>query len=464
MGKKKNIHFEVSERKILLRLMDLFVVFFGLYCLELSSSFDYLQIRPDNWLALAVLAVYILAFGTVFEIYNLQKSSELDTVFRNIVLTVSVTVLFYMLTPVLTPFLPMNRFQILFFFLCMVFSLFVWRFAYINFVSSPRFYKKVLLVGEISNIENIVQPLRQMDPNYKIVGFINCETKTEASVNTTGLIEFEGHALLEVIKGEKVSEILIATYNSEIITTSIYRDLIHLLDRGFIIREYTQVYEELTRRVPIQFIGKDFYKFFPFSRSNQNTLYLFFHRLFDLIFSVIGLVFGLCLLPIVLIGNLMGNRGPVFYIQDRVGKNGKVFKIYKLRTMVTDAEVSGAKWAQKDDVRITRFGKFLRRSRLDEVPQFMNVLKAEMSIIGPRPERPFFVRELAGVVPFYETRHIVKPGLTGWAQVNTRYGASVDDSLTKLQYDLYYIKHRSLFLDLNIVVKTFSTIIYYRGQ
>ena len=183
-----------------------------------------------------------------------------------------------------------------------------------------------------------------------------------------------------------------------------------------------------------------------------------------MIFSVSGLVFGIVILPLILIGNLIGNRGPLFYIQERIGKNGKPFKIVKLRSMVINAEANGAKWAQKNDLRVTAFGRFLRRSRIDEIPQFINVLKGDMSIIDPRPERPFFVNELSRVIPFYETRNIIKPGLTGWAQVNTRYGSSVDDSLTKLQYDLYYIKHRSLFLDINIIVKTLSTILYYRGQ
>jgi lipopolysaccharide/colanic/teichoic acid biosynthesis glycosyltransferase len=237
-----------------------------------------------------------------------------------------------------------------------------------------------------------------------------------------------------------------------------------LLERGFKIREYTQVYEQMLQRVPIQFVGKDFYKYFPFSRSNENKLYIFFHRLFDILISILGLAFGLVLLPFIYLGNLIANRGPLFYKQERIGRNSKPFWIIKLRTMRTDAEKDGVKWAQKNDSRVTRFGTFLRRSRLDEIPQFINVLKGEMSVIGPRPERPFFVNELSRIIPFYETRHIIKPGLTGWAQVNERYGASVEDSLTKLQYDLYYIKHRSVFLDVNIVLKTMSTILYYRGQ
>ena len=181
-------------------------------------------------------------------------------------------------------------------------------------------------------------------------------------------------------------------------------------------------------------------------------------------FAVIGLAVGALILPFIILGNMFGNKGPLFYTQERIGRNGKPFQIIKLRTMIVNAEEDGVKWAKKNDKRITKFGMFLRRSRLDEVPQFYNVLKGDMSVIGPRPERPFFVNELARIIPFYETRHIIKPGLTGWAQVKTRYGSSIDDSLIKLQYDLYYIKHRSVFLDFNIAIKTLSTILYYRGQ
>ena len=464
MGVKKDIHFEVSERKVLLRLFDIISVLLGLYLLELFFPYTYLLVRFENFVPLFVLMLYLMVFGTIFEIYDLQKSSKIDVTFRNIVLTTSVSVLLYFLTPFYTPFLPERRLQIIYFYIAIILMIFLWRLAYMTFVATPRFYKRVLLVGEVGYIEQIVKALKVSDPNYKIVGFINCEQSVEDSIKFKGLKEFQPNDLVTVISDERISEVLVASYNSETITAEIYHDLIMLLEKGFTIREYTQVYEELTYRVPIQYVGKDFYKYFPFSRSNQNTLYLFFHRLFDVIFSLVGLLIGFCLLPVILLGNLLGNRGPLFYTQERVGKNGEIFRIIKLRSMIINAEQDGAKWAQKDDVRVTTFGKFLRRSRFDEIPQFLNVLNGDMSIIGPRPERPFFVRELSQIIPFYETRHIIKPGLTGWAQVNTRYGASVDDSLTKLQYDLYYIKHRSLFLDLNIVVKTLSTILYYRGQ
>ena len=375
MKTKKGIHFEVSERKVLLRIIDILSVFVGLYLLELFFDFDYITIDSENSLQLTVLIVYLTIFGTIFELYDLLQASKIDVSFKNVVLTASITVLTYLLTPVITPFLPENRLQIIYFYLAIIAMIFLWRVAYITFIQSPRFYKKVLLVGEISNIDQIVSALNVADPNYKIIGFINAEYKGGDPVKFKGLKEFRGDNLIEVIQEERISEILVASLNPETITSDIYHNLISLLERGFTIREYTQVYEELTYRVPIQFVGKDFYKYFPFSRSNQNKLYLFFHRLFDIIFSIIGLSFGVLILPFIVIGNLLGNRGGLFYSQQRIGRHGKPFNIIKLRSMIKNAEQNGAKWAEKNDSRVTAFGKFLRRSRLDEIPQFINVLE-----------------------------------------------------------------------------------------
>ncbi|MBU2939594.1 exopolysaccharide biosynthesis polyprenyl glycosylphosphotransferase [Lacinutrix sp. C3R15] len=464
MTNKVDIHFNISERKILLRIFDLLSVFVALYSVGHFFEFDYFYIQSENCIWVIVLALYLTVFGTVFELYDLQKASKKESVLANIVLTVSVTVLFYLLTPFFTPFLPINRLQILYFYLAITFALVLWRLAYITFITSPRFYKKALVVGEISNIQPIIKAFKSADPNYKIIGFINCEEKSADTIKINGVKEYSPNELQEIIVREKISEVVVASYNSETITQEIYYDLIRLLEKGFPIREYTQVYEDMMHRVPVQFVGKDFYKYFPFSRNNQNKLYLFFHRFFDLFFSIIGIVLAFLLVPFILLGNVLANRGPLFYKQERVGKNGNTFNIIKFRTMITDAEKNGAVWASKNDTRITFFGKFLRKSRLDEIPQFINILKGDMSLIGPRPERPCFVEELSQVIPFYETRHIVKPGLTGWAQVKVRYGSSVDDSLLKLQYDLYYIKHRGFFLDANILIKTISTMIFFRGQ
>jgi lipopolysaccharide/colanic/teichoic acid biosynthesis glycosyltransferase len=160
----------------------------------------------------------------------------------------------------------------------------------------------------------------------------------------------------------------------------------------------------------------------------------------------------------------MFNRGPLFYTQKRVGLHGKEFKIYKFRSMVVDAEKTGAKMATKNDTRITPFGKILRAFRIDELPQIISVVKGDMQFIGPRPERKVFVNQLNDRVPFYAARHLIRPGITGWAQVKYKYGENLDDSIKKLEYDLYYIKNRSITLDIRIVFKTVTTVLFSRGM
>ncbi len=464
MSQQPLFHFEVSERKILLRIFDVISVLLTLSAVGIIFQFSYFRLDGQNWVWTLVLVLYLSIFATVFELYDLQKASQFDTVLKNVVLTTAVTVLFFILTPFFTPSLPENRLQILSFFVSIMSPLLLWRYIYINFISTPRFFKRVLVVGDSFDIGLVAKSLQKADPNYVVVGFINTDYKTKMNPHTCGLLHFEVEELSTAIKTQHINEIVVASGYASGLVIPLYNELNHLLKKGISIREYTQVYEEVTRRIPVESVDKDFYKYFPFSRSNKNRFYLLSMRVFDVLISVTGIVLSLLILPFVLVGNLFGNRGKLFYHQERVGKHGKVFEIVKLRTMAKDAECDGPQYAQKDDCRITRFGRFLRRTRIDEIPQFYNVIKGEMSLIGPRPERPVFVKELSEAIPFYETRHIIKPGLTGWAQVMANYGTSHTDSLEKLQYDLYYIKHRGLFLDLNIFLKTLSTVIFFRGQ
>lgn len=464
MTKKSNIHFDISERKILLRVFDIISVLGMLYFVGIIFDFDYFIINETHWVWSIVLAIYLTVFATIFELYNLQKASRFEVVIQNIILTSSVTVLFYLLTPYYTPMLPENRLQIVYFYISVNLALFIWRYLYITLISAPRYFKRVLLLCNTADLDTIINSLHKSDPNYKVIGFINTDVKNFTHYQSENIKEFTVKDVTNTVEEHLISEIVVATSQDDEITVKLYSQLIDLLEKGVPIKEYTQVYEEITHRVPVQHVDKDFYRYFPFSRSNQNKLYLFFHRVLDLVFSFVGLLFGILLLPFLLIGNLIGNKGPLFYTQERVGRNGKPFKIYKLRSMVTDAEKHGAKFASKNDSRVTKFGRFLRKSRFDEIPQFINVILGDMSVIGPRPERPVFVKELSEKIPFYEVRHIVKPGVTGWAQVNASYGTTADDALEKLQYDLFYIKHRSFFLDISIVFKTLSTIIFFRGQ
>lgn len=231
-----------------------------------------------------------------------------------------------------------------------------------------------------------------------------------------------------------------------------------------LIKSYETFYQEITDRVPKEYLDHKFYKNINLSKNLDNKLYLFIHRFLDVVFAIIGLIFILPLLPLIFLINIIANRGSLFYSQERVGKKGQTFKIYKLRSMVPNAEKNGAEYAKKNDNRITTFGRFLRNTRLDEAPQFFNILIGDMSLIGPRPERPEFVKDLEEKLPFYAIRHVVKPGLTGWAQVRYPYAGTIEEQETKLRYDLYYIKERNLFLDFKIIIKTITTVLFFKGQ
>ena len=464
MKKYNKIHFEVSERKILLRIFDVISVLLSLYLVGVVFKFNYFNISETNFYWTIVLGIYLNFIGSVFEMYNLQVASNQFQVIKSIILTSSITVLIYLLTPIFTPKLPANRIQILIFYIAIFIALFIWRLIYVRFFASNRFSKKVILICDKEQLKELIHALESADPHYRVLGFVNSDSEDTKTNDDIKISNIDINNLEVFAKKNSISEVVVASQKTDGITVNLYNQLIHLLENGYIIREYTQVYENITQRIPVQYVSRDFYRYFPFSRSNQNHFYLSIVRFFEIVFSLTGLLIGVIILPIILIGNLFGNRGKLFYSQERVGKNGKIFNIIKYRTMVKNAEVEGAVFAKINDSRVTPFGKIMRKSRMDEIPQFINILKGDMAVIGPRPERPIFVNEIAEVMPFYETRHVIKPGLTGWAQVNYSYGETIDDSLIKLQYDLYYIKHRSIFLDVNIIFKTLSTVLLYRGQ
>ncbi|WP_370451180.1 sugar transferase [Mesonia sp. K4-1] len=322
MKPKSKIHFEISERKILLRIFDVLLVLAGLYFVSSVFDFAYFKISTTNWAWSIVLAIYLTVFATIFELYNLQKTNDIDRVFKNIVLTTSVTVLFYLLTPFYTPSLPANRLQILYFFLAILGSLFIWRLAYITFISSPRFYKNVLVVGDSFEIDKIVSNLQAADPHYVVVGYLNTSNHNPSS----SIPKVEIAELLQAVKHMRIGEIVVSSSLQEGVGKDLYTKLMVLLKQGYPIKEYFHVYEDITSRLPVEHMDKDFYKYFPFSRSNQNKLYLFFHRLFDLIFSGIGLGVLLLFIPLVCLLNLAWNRGALFYRQTRVGRGGKNLK------------------------------------------------------------------------------------------------------------------------------------------
>lgn len=259
----------------------------------------------------------------------------------------------------------------------------------------------------------------------------------------------ERHVLDEVIVGaqEDLSEEWLAA-------------LVAWREQGVQIVNMATVYEELTGRVPVEHVGKNWSVLLPLEQDATRGLNGILKRGVDIILAALALLVAAPFLPLIALLIRLDGRGPILLRQPRVGKNGHIFMLYKFRTMIPDAEPQGvAMWAEHDDPRVTRSGRFLRRIKLDEVPQFWNVLRGEMSLVGPRPERPEIVENLQHEIPFYRLRHVVRPGITGWAAVRYPYGRSVKDALVKLQYDLFYLKHQSLSLDALILVKTLGAIV-----
>jgi exopolysaccharide biosynthesis polyprenyl glycosylphosphotransferase len=236
-------------------------------------------------------------------------------------------------------------------------------------------------------------------------------------------------------------------------------------ERGVSVTPMALLYERITGKVAVEHIGDEWYLALPVQQSGTITLYRFIKRVMDLCGGFLLSLIFLAVLPFVAAAIKLDSRGPVFYFQERVGLHGRPFRVRKFRSMVQDAEGDGqARWAVKGDSRVTRVGALLRKTRLDELPQVLNVISGEMSLVGPRPERQQFIEQLQQQIPFYRARLAAKPGLTGWAQVSYGYGATVEDALIKLQYDLYYIKYPSPWFDLTIMLRTIGVVLRMKGQ
>lgn len=464
MEHQRKAHFEISERKIMLRIGDILAIFLVMFLFSEKTTSIYFLETLSNLTFAIVLVFYINVIGSIFNIYNISQASSYRATLIFISLTVLISSLLYLGTPLITPSFPTNRLQILYFFLSLWMPMLIWRGFYIKFFTKNlRFSKKSVLICDPRTYHDLIKPIKMVNPHEEIVAIfdLNNLLKADKIDDIQVLKDFE--ELEKFITSEGVYQLIIGPLIKE--NKSLQSYLIKFMQNGILIGDYAHVLEKTTQKIPVDLIEKKFYHHFPISRSNSNQLYLRTVRIIEIAFSLIALIFTFVLIiPFVLLGNLLANRGPLFYKQERIGKKGIPFDIVKFRSMVVDAEKDGASFSQKGDTRITSFGKFLRKSRIDELPQLINVLQSDMGLIGPRPERQVFIDQITEKMSLYPIRHIIKPGLTGWAQINYSYGSSLEDSVEKLRYDLYYIKHRSPFLDAKILLKTINTVLFFKGQ
>jgi len=260
-------------------------------------------------------------------------------------------------------------------------------------------------------------------------------------------------------------ELVVAISDLGSLHEDLFQAILRCWEAGIPVTTMPDMYEHVMTRVPVEHAGRMLHVVVPLGHAASFRLYLLARRLAEVLVALVGCLVVASVVPLVWLVNRLTSPGDVFYRQERVGEGGRTFHVVKFRSMVMDAEErSGAVWARRNDDRITPAGRLLRKMRIDELPQFWNVLRGDMSLIGPRPERPEFVDQLAQEIPFYRMRHAVRPGITGWAQVKYGYGASVEDSLIKLQYDLYYIKHEGLYMDLLILLRSVQVVLGMQGQ
>ena len=336
-----------------------------------------------------------------------------------------------------------------------------WRISIHWFLGHPSFGERILIVGSGNlAVEVAREVLSRPDAGYRIVGFVGTDSELLGRSLINPRVIGITSELDEVVNREDIDRIVVAMgeRRGQLPT----EELLQLSLTGRVaIEEGASFYERVTGRVSLSMIRPSW---LIFSGPGRQARFSSLTR--NMVHRVVALIGGFVSLPIALLTAILikiDSRGPIFYKQERVGKGGRVFTLMKFRSMRTDAEASGPVWASKDDDRTTRVGKIIRKIRVDEIPQFWNILRGDMNFVGPRPERPHFVSQLAQEIPYYQQRHLIAPGLTGWAQIKYPYGASIEDARQKLQYDLFYIKNQGLALDAIILFETVKIILFGRG-
>jgi len=341
-----------------------------------------------------------------------------------------------------------------------VIAIVAWRVFFLHLSRIGRLQERLLIIGTGPNSRKVVrQVLDQHDFAYHIVGFIDDDPAMVGRSVVNPRVVGTPADILPVIRRYEVDRIIVGLSDRR--GRLPVDELLEAKLSGVRVEEVETLYERLTGKILLDELKPSWLIFSDGFRARRLTRWT--KRAIDIALSSIGIVVAAPLMGLTALAVRLDSDGPALYTQERIGENGRVFTLYKFRSMRMDAETDRPIWAADHDDRITRVGRVIRFTRLDEMPQLWNVLRGDMSFVGPRPERPFFVEQLAAAIPYYRQRHAVKPGVTGWAQVKYRYGASIEDAREKLRYDLYYIKHLSIFFDLTIVIDTVKVILSGKG-
>lgn len=392
-------------------------------------------------------------------LYDLARARNSLVYFRTFLEGMIVNLLIAFAFFYLIPFFGIEpRTNLLLFFATSLLFIYLWRILFNKFMAKGLFKSRLLYIGPAEDAVSLRDLIAQSTLGFELVIALHTTprlTHEADGIQWTEQIDdlpaaIQDNGITAVVLGHGVE-------NHPALQEALYRSLftsVALIDRK-------ELEETLTGRIPVGAVTKSW--FLRHLRESEKAWFETTKRGLDVITSIPFAILTLAVTPFVAAAIKATSPGPVFFTQDRVGKHGKTFRIVKFRTMRTDAEKDGAQFATMGDTRVTPIGRMLRKTRIDELPQIWNVIKGDMSFVGPRPERPEFVEQLTRAMPYYALRHLTRPGLTGWAQVRFRYASSLEDNLVKLQYDLFYVKHRSLILDIAILLKTINTVIRQQG-
>lgn len=465
---RSRLQLRISERRLLLMAGDAISIVIAVY-----SALAIWAWISDQPFTLEFIAPHILWFGLFIAVwfvladahdfYDLQVAADLTRSIQRLGLMQLQMMLLYLCIYFLSEPESLPRLFIIYYGLLSFGLIAVWRFLTPALIGWKTFQRRVLVVGTDWSAGEIVHTIKKdRSRAYAVVGVIGEKSELGNRINGSEVIG-GGEDISKLIAAHNISELILSSTSD--LSDKTFQGVMNAYERGVVITPMPILYERMTGRVPLKGMSGNWAVVLPFGQGAVIGLYPLLKRLMDLTLSLALVPLFLLVLPWAAMLIKLDSRGSVFYRQTRVGLNGKPFSIVKFRTMAQNAEsMTGAVFTQQNDPRVTRFGRIMRNSRIDELPQLYNVLKGDMTVVGPRPERPEHIARFEKQIPFYHTRHTVKPGLTGWAQVRYHYGSTDEDAIVKLQYDLYYIRHQSLSLDISIIVRTIGKVLRMKGR
>lgn len=466
--KSKGLRLRAGERRVLIVLGDFLmsitalVIAIYVWASAEAQTADinvFIQQRLEPWFFLLPFTWLLLLADS----YDSRRSDNLRKTTRSVSIAAAIGLILYMAV-YFTASASLPRRGVAAFLLAAAGLTMLWRVIYIRVFTTPRFLHRVLLVGAGETGQALLSVVKDLwPPPFYLVGLIDDDpAKTGKEIMGYKVIG-GSESLLEVVEEENITDLIVAISGRMLPQT--FQILLDAQERGAQITRMPVAYEELLDRVPVQHLEADWILRSFVDEARVGAFYNIAKRALDVLGGVVGLAILIFIGPLISLAIYLESGGPVVYEQTRAGRGGEPFKIFKFRTMRKDAEGEGRpQLTSENDERITRLGRFLRRTHLDEWLQFINVLRGEMSMVGPRPERPEWVDHFQKQIPFYRARLLVKPGIAGWAQVHFNYAATIEEMVKKLEYDLYYIKHRSFWLDIVILTRTVMTVIGFRGR